>query len=176
MALTQWTTSIGVGGYQLLLGAGPTNLGTTKEGSVLRINMKATHLFVHRHGDTPYETRKTGYEIELEAILLQKDADVLASILGGVNTSGVVDINPMPGKITGQKLELRPFGESDNSNAITLWNVVPIPNCEVAFKINEQQAFRIRFVGMIEESVVGGIRLLRLGDPDTESDKSYFPQ
>ena len=184
MTLAQWTTSIDVGGYELLLGTGGTNLGTTKEGSVLRINMKTTPLYVHNHGDTPYEIRKTGYEVELEAILLQKDADNLASILGGVKTtdagppsSTVVDVNPMPAKITGQKLELRPFGAADNSNSITIWSTAPVPNCEVAFKINEQQAFRVRFIGMIDENSSGAIRLLRFGDPDTlASTKSYFPQ
>ena len=183
MALTQWTTSIDVGAYNLLWDTGGTNLGATKEGSVLRINMKSVPMSVHLHGDTPYAVYKTGFEVELEAILLQKDADNLASILDGVKTTDagppsttVVDIDPRPKKLTGKKLELRKVGATDNSEAITIWSAVPVPNCEVALKINEQQAFRVRFIGLVDESATGLIRLLRLGDPDVSTTKIYFPQ
>jgi len=183
MGLTQWTTQINVGAYNLLWDTGGTNLGSTKEGSVLRINMKTQAMFVHRHGETPYEIYKTGYEVELEAVLLQQDADNLAAVLDGVKTTDagppsttVIDIDPRPKKITGKKLELRKVTASDNSEAITIWNAVPVPNCEVAFKVNEQQAFRIRFMGIIEEDATGLVRMLRFGDPDVSATKLYFPQ
>jgi len=175
MALTQWTTSIDAGDRMLLWGVTQTNLGSTLEGSTLRLSAKKADFFVERYGDTPYEKRLTGFEVQLEAILLQKDMDNLATVLLGQKNTSVVDIDPRPRKLTGAMLELRPVGAADNSNSIIIFNCVPIPDVECPFSVRKQEAFRIRFEGVVDENASGAIRLLRIGDPDTDATKAYFP-
>lgn len=182
MALTQWTTSIGVGAHQLFWGAGLTPLGTTQEGSVLKISRKTVDLSVHRHGDTPYAVRGVGLVAEVDCILLQEDLDNLATILGGVKSIGtspagtVVDIDPRVADLTTGKLEMWPVGAATNANAIILWKAVIVPNCEIAIANDKQRGYKVTFRGLLDESATGTVRVLRIGDPDVEATKAYFPQ
>lgn len=175
-ALAQWTTLIGIGDYMLLLGDTFVNLGTTQEGSVLKISAKTVDLTAHRQGDTPYAIRRVGVEVSVEAILLQEDFTNLASVLGGVMSTSVVDLDPRVANITLSKLTLRPAGETANTYDIIIWQAAPVPNCEVAIANDKQRGYKVTFRGVIKENADGTVQLLRIGDPDVAPTKAYFPQ
>jgi hypothetical protein len=183
--VTTFTSEIEVGAHNIILDADGTafNLGATKEGGVLKAEPGTFERTIHRFGKTPYDIRVTGWQVEIEAILLARgDLDVLTKVLDGSvkSTSGldnVVDLDPRPRALNKYDFVLRPIANAAESvDDIVIWQGSIIPKLAIPFKIDQDQEMAILIKGLLQETT-GTIRLLRFGKPSIlASTKSYFPQ
>jgi hypothetical protein len=100
-----------------------------------------------------------------------------ASHLTGVTVTmcgTVIDTDPRPKARTKGSLTLRPVGESDDTNAWTMWQAEILSKFSPALKVDEDQGYECEIKGVLEESATGKIRLLRLGKTDILTDESWF--
>jgi len=135
------------------------NLGDSVNGSGVEVTITSNHSasLADKFGQTPVRMHDLGDNIEAVAYLLERDFEVLKTLLpagtwSGTNkemtvTAGVTDLTGYA-----KELVITPLDSNYSGDTLTIFSAIAEFDGSMMYNSDEQQVFQVKFVGLVGTS------------------------
>ena len=152
------------------------DLGHSQGGVEIAIDVQSTDIVTDQTGTQPHDAVQTGVGITISMTLLELNADnfnrMISSATGGsaagtdATVHGFGTSRNFVSMLTyGQQLQLRPVGNSDNSEDFVFWKAVPIVE-SLSFASDATNSMSVSFRCFPDSTKPAAVSLGCFGDND----------
>lgn len=152
------------------------DLGSTSGGVEIAVEVQSTDIITDQNGTAAHDAFQTGVAITISMTLLELNADnfnrMISSSTGGsaagtdATVHGYGTSRNFVSMLTyGQELQLRPVGNSDNTEDFVFWRAVPIVD-SLSFASDATNSMAVTFRCFPDSSKPAAVSLGCFGDRD----------